>query len=696
MDITPGAKYNPVYREKIDGTSIRLLRLAKSQNGGFHGLLKKFELAKAPRFFSASYTWGTKAYSDTTIKFKAGELPVLQGLQPFLQMVSEHEDFHDDDWWWIDSLCINLADGQERELQVRIMADIYRRARRTMVWLGEEVDGDSDCRGAVQFLHYLQNLQPVFSGLKADLARANLRSPEMDAHWSSASNLLARPWFKRVWTVQEMMLPGEVKFYCGKDSISRGKLKTAMYSIFLCSIGDRDMDVELIPRKSFDLAFNRRRIHQWHINPKTRGISLVAILAYLGNHSASDPRDRVYSVLGLVTERDRKLVGNPEYQTSVQYQYAKLVRSFYNEYRSLDIICFSHTFNRYAEEEDPGGEATVASWVPDWRVYTEYASPVPLMASQSASEYVGNFRPLHGQDWKAKYDAPGKRLHDQANVRFHENLKEVWCDGLILDTIDTLGSLEGCDPRCESFVCARDKPMHGLLQNTMETSYGRHYAPPDPIALISSIARSLVLDRQDKYLRFAAPDYYVSDFLIVCSACLDPEALPEALNHTPDPDLAAWFQHNRHLRFGPWTLEHIIETIVSSTNPSLYESLPPPTLHPTALSHRLTMVPPTSRADANSDYADNFLSRFLDTTRKKSRRLMTTREGRIGMAPCRARPGDAVVVLFACSIPLVLRRVGAREAWQVIGEAYVDGFMNGEVDQLLRRGIKTIHRFRLV
>jgi hypothetical protein len=75
---------------------------------------------------------------------------------------------------------------------------------------------------------------------------------------------------------------------------------------------------------------------------------------------------------------------------------------------------------------------------------------------------------------------------------------------------------------------------------------------------------------------------------------------------------------------------------------------------------------------------------------------MTTKEGHIGMAPCRARPGDAVVVLFACSIPLVLRRVGAREAWQVIGEAYVDGFMNGEVDRLLKKGVKSVHRFRLV
>ncbi|KAF1966268.1 hypothetical protein BU23DRAFT_487264 [Bimuria novae-zelandiae CBS 107.79] len=678
MDVDSNTPTNPVYAKQIDGASIRLLRFSRSQNGELTGRLKQFELANVPQFFSVSYTWGEKTYSDTTLQLRTGRIPVLKSLFPFLRMVSQHEDFHDEDWWWIDSLCINLADSQEREQQVRIMADIYKKARRTMVWLGEEVEGDSDCRGAVRFLHDLQNLQP-FIGKNAAIVRANLRSPDLTAHWISVSNLLARPWWSRVWTLQEMIMPSEVRFYCGATSISRGKFKAAMYSIFLCSVGERDMEYELVPRHAFDAAFNRRRVHQLHVNPNGRGLSLVAVLAYLGNHSASDPRDRIYSVLGLITPRDRRLVGNPEYKTPVQDQYAKLVRSFYEEYRNLDIIYFSHIFSRYSGPNDSGLENAVPSWVPDWRVYTEFASPVPLMASQSASEHIGNFRPLHGQNWKAMYDAPGPRLQAQANVRFHQNLKEIWCNGIILDTVKSLGSLHDCEPRCKSFVCARDKPLHGLLQEK-EDSRTRNPIPPDPIRLLGSIARSLVLDRQDKYLRFVAPEYYISDFLLVCNACLDSETLSGATEGSPDPAFAAWFQQNRHLRFGPYTLEQLIETITSSTHPSLYDSLPPPTLQPTV----------------DSDDADNFLSRFLDTTRKKSRRLMVTSEDHIGMAPCRARPGDAVAVLFGCSIPLILRRTGVREAWQVIGEAYVDGFMNGEVDRLIKKGTRSVHRFHLV
>lgn len=468
-----------------------------------------------------------------------------------------------------------------------------------------------------------------------------------------------------------------------------------MYSIFLCSVGDRDMEVELIPRQAFDTAFNRTGVHQWHVHPRARGISLVAVLAYLGNHSATDSRDRIYSVLGIITARDRKLIGKPEYTSTVQHQYVKLVKSFYDEYHALDIICFSHLFSRYSGPSDPGYESAVPSWTPDWRVYTEFASPVPLMASQSASEHIGNFRPLHGQKWDVSYDAPGQTLRGRVNVHFDDNSRELFCDGVILDAIGSPGALEGCDPRCRSFVCTQNEPVHGLFQG--DKSSGRSaLATTDPVSLLIQIARSLVLGRQDRYLRFVAPQYYASDFLVLCNACIESAVLPEGSGEAASSTFAIWFQENRHMRFNTCTLEELVETIICSSNPPLFSSLPAPSIQPGSHLGRLPMYPPNTSADANSDYADNFLSRFLDTTRKKSRRLMVTADGLVGMAPCRARPGDAVVVLFACSIPLVLRKTGSRDGWEVIGEAYVDGYMNGEVEQLLNRRTRNIHRFRLV
>ena len=347
MDVDTSTSDNTsVFSDPVDETSIRLLRFSLSEDGVFIGRLRRFSLASAPHYYTASYVWGERRYTGTVIKLETGRLPVLDSLVPFLHTITRHDDFRPEDWWWIDSLCIHLDDGHEREKQVRIMADIYKQARRAIIWLGEEQEEGSDCTDAIEFLQYLSKLQVVFNG-DDNAMRSKLENPVFTKKCAAVSNLLARPWWTRVWTLQEFVLPKEAKLYCGMASISRGRFKSAIYSIFLCSTVSNEFEHELVPRKLFDGAFNRRRIHQWYTKPASIGINLIAIMAYLGNHSATDSRDRIYSVLGLITERDRDLIGPAEYSTNVEHQFAKLVRSFWNVHLSLDIICFVHLFTYY-------------------------------------------------------------------------------------------------------------------------------------------------------------------------------------------------------------------------------------------------------------------------------------------------------------------------------------------------------------
>ncbi|KAJ4381016.1 hypothetical protein N0V86_003363 [Didymella sp. IMI 355093] len=668
MDVdTPSPATAALFSEPVDETSIRLLRFSQLEDGVLVGELQKFPLASAPHYYSASYVWGERKYAGTTINLKSGALPVLSSLVPFIRMVSRHGDFKPTDWWWIDSLCINLQDAQEREKQVRIMADIYRQARRAIIWLGDESEEGSDCTNAIDFLHYLSSLQIAFNG-DDHAMRSNLENPEFTEKCAAVSSLLARPWWTRVWTLQEFVLPKEAKLYCGMASISRGRFKSAIYSIFLCSTISNEFEHELVPRKLFDGAFNRRRIHQWHTKPASIGINLIAIMAYLGNHSATDSRDRIYSVLGLITEQDRALIGPAEYSTGVQKQFAKLVQSFWTVHGSLDIVCFVHLFSRDAAASDIGLDTAVPTWTPDWRTTIDFASPVPLMASQSASEHIGNFRPLRSTRWKAVYDAPGSQLRKRADVVFSEDLKELHCNGVILDTIHGIGGLDQQELRCQSFVC-RDSG-HNLLQSR-EPQRSAPRASMQPTDWLESIARSLVIDRQDKYFCFQAPVHYITDFLFLCHACVDGDPV--------DWTFSTWFEYNRHLRFGDHTLEDLINQV-----PSEVKS-PPPTLH----------RPPSHPMHQMKDKLDTFLSRFHDTVRKKARRLMVTENGIVGVSPCRARPGDVVAVLYGCSIPLVLRKVSTHDAWQMVGEGYAHGFMNGEVAVLVKRGKKAMQRLCL-
>jgi hypothetical protein len=673
MDIHAGIKRtDSVYADSIDGVSIRLLRFSRREDGELAGQLQTFLLASAPHFYTASYVWGDTRDSGVNIHLKSGPLPVLPSLVPFLQMVTDHDDFGEKDWWWIDSLCINLTDGNEREQQVRIMADIYKRAKRAVIWLGDEKEPNSDCTGAIDFLHVLASLQVAFSG-DDHAMRKSLEDPDFVSNCAAVSSLLYRSWWTRVWTLQEFVLPKEAKLYCGSQSISRGKFKSAVYSIFLCSTISNEFEHELVPRDAFTGAFNRRRIHQLHTKADSKGIGLIAIMAYLGNHAATDSRDRIFSVLGLVTNKDRSLVGPAEYSSTTQVQFAKLVRSYWDMYGDIDIICFVHLFNRYSGSVDNEFDEQLPSWVPDWSAMIEFASPVPLMVSQSPTTHIGNFRPIRSVVWKARYDAPGSHLRKRAHVGFSDDMKELWCDGIMLDTIHGLGALDDRELRCRSFVCA--EYGHGVNQSEM----GQTQAPRAtmlPMDWLEAIAHSLVLGRKDKYLCDHAPQHYIWDFVYLCHACIADDPV--------DWSFATWFEQNRTLIFGSQTLEELVRAVPMDGPIS-----PPPLRRPSSY--------PIRRADDNYAHRmDTFLTRFHDTVRKKARRLLVTNEGLIGAAPCRARDGDVVAVLFGCSIPLVFRKHEDSEAWHVIGEAYIHGFMNGEVADLFKRGKKRTYRFHLV
>ena len=687
---------------------IRLFRCYKDRSGTYVGELKPFPLAKCPPFSTASYVWGEKEYSDKAVELEistvreikeegtewelctegGSSLRILKNFEPFLDMVTQHPDFSHKEWWWIDSICIDQSNVPERSQQVSIMEEIYKRAKRVVIWLGEEVEEGSDCRGAISFFRWMCKVSRQYED--DEIFRAEMRKEEYKERWEKVGNLLSRPWFTRVWTLQEFILPYGAKLFCGGESLSRSTFKTVMYLVWVCY----GHDGTLMPRHAFDAAWNRRRIHQWY--GKAKALPLVASIAYVSDHLATDPVDRIFSIRGLLSERDRGIVGAPDYSLALETVYAGLVKRFCEDYGRLDVICFSHIFNRYSgrgvlrrkdagkrEEQSRRDSSSLPSWAPDWRAHLQ-SSPVPLMVSQPRTPEIGNFGPLYAKTYTAEYDAPGSSLENQKLIRFSHDLRELACNGVILDVIDGLGGLEDCETRCASSQC--EEIGHAMIQSSHPKNVSSNAAPATPssrkdsfgrascLEIVDTLSRSLVLNRKDKYLTTTAPPHFSSDLQALCFSYhySDP-----ALN----PHFKAWYHQNQSLLIrGNPLLQIMREAFIHShSSPSLRQSL---------LDTTQSTLP---ESDANS-----FVSRFEDTVRKMSRRVMVTEEGMIGMAPCRARKGDLVVVLVGCSVPVVLREVGTRTAWVVIGECYVHGWMNGEVGQEVYKGRRAVRTFRLV
>jgi Heterokaryon incompatibility protein (HET) len=105
---------------------------------------------------------------------------------------------------WIDQLCINQADLSERSQQVLLMADIYRQAQTTIIWLGESAENSDLAMKVVQkskkftAAEYNELLESEFEKLASIHIKLGL--PNWDhKSWAALRRLLQRPWFKRTW-----------------------------------------------------------------------------------------------------------------------------------------------------------------------------------------------------------------------------------------------------------------------------------------------------------------------------------------------------------------------------------------------------------------------------------------------------------------------------------------------------------------
>ncbi|UPK92568.1 hypothetical protein LCI18_003503 [Fusarium solani-melongenae] len=155
-----------------------------------------------PTYEALSYVWGSPdggvavsvAYSDNP-----RQLTLMVGRNLFVAL--QHLRRADEPrTMWIDAICINQEDIDERSSQVRNMGNVYTLASRVVVWLGE-TNKDSD--------FIISLLQDV--GVRMQQEPNNwIQYLESEAYQSWAMRalhfLLLRPWFKRVWIRQEIGL----------------------------------------------------------------------------------------------------------------------------------------------------------------------------------------------------------------------------------------------------------------------------------------------------------------------------------------------------------------------------------------------------------------------------------------------------------------------------------------------------------
>lgn len=266
---------------------------------------------------------------------------------------------------WVDRVCIDQSNTDEKADQVSKMGTIYSTAANVAIWLGPADDKGTSDR-AMDFIGSMLN-QDVEQNLKDENAQ-NKHAME----WSDLLSLMRRRWFSRRWIIQELALAKTAEVRCGSkrvhwrdfsDSVSIFELH---FDIILKIIKRRpDLEETLGGIKDMK-PFGARILVEVLSNTFQRHANgtiysprqgLESLISSLSTFETSDPRDTIYTLLNLAKEtfdlpsediarkekRQRKNEANPppfpDYSKNLLDVYTNFMKWCIKESGSLDILC---------------------------------------------------------------------------------------------------------------------------------------------------------------------------------------------------------------------------------------------------------------------------------------------------------------------------------------------------------------------
>lgn len=177
-----------------------------------------YSVGRWPSYDALSYTWGGEKKTKQ-IKCNSTDFPVTPNLCRALKRLRDPEEPR---LIWVDAICINQDDDDERGQQVRIMSDIYGAARKVIIWLGEVEETPNAKTVITETLPYIARLSRSMARDRKPLVIPGVvaldpTAPNQDEdHIGALSAFFERAWFERAWIIQEVVLAKAIEVRVGE------------------------------------------------------------------------------------------------------------------------------------------------------------------------------------------------------------------------------------------------------------------------------------------------------------------------------------------------------------------------------------------------------------------------------------------------------------------------------------------------
>lgn len=342
----------PYERLDFSRFETRLLYIAPVDSGRPQGepvscWLDTISLIEAPQYSALSYCWGDPQFT-TPIKVAGHAVRVTVKLDAALRELRDRRITA----IWVDALCINQADLYERSQQVLQMGNIYSGASKVYAWLGPSSLGTDEAIGTLEQLSAGENL----TGLTRDTLQSIFR----------------RPFWRRVWIIQEMAKPPQVEFVLGDRSFTWIQLRSSLRNRSLLQFLYQDQ-LQLLT--GLDDFRERERSNQ--------AMPLCTALVRSSGSLASEPRDKLFALLGLVSDGN-KIIPLPNYLQPVdEILYSAVQRMITDQKRLAIILLATRRAGRTARNPSGINEEALPSWFPNMLNIAQYTPPWVVTSTEN-------------------------------------------------------------------------------------------------------------------------------------------------------------------------------------------------------------------------------------------------------------------------------------------------------------------------
>ncbi|KAK2762899.1 heterokaryon incompatibility protein [Colletotrichum kahawae] len=597
------------YNVPLDGESkqIRLLELqpATSQDAPIICVPRIVSLEDKPIYIALSYTWGDPA-DKCAIKFDDDpDFRIPKNLDEFLRQIRSSDSVK---VIWADAISINQApNAPEKNSQVALMDRIYSQATETLIWLGG-AENDSDL--AMNTIHRL-HINDIWN-ITAD----TFSEQELVAIIA----LQARGWWSRTWVIQEILLSPNPVFLCGSktasveafihlDDVRRGYHRPSRKYI---DNAEQPPWFQLTQNK-FSVILTDYPEDKENINAGRATLSTWTKLT--DYFYATDPRDKIYGLLGIGKQQERSdlLPILPDYSESVTVAdvYARATAHFILEWQYLLHLQFN------VDDVDP--DLHLPSWCPDYSnrpdrekaayrgFWLEPTIPGRFFASGPDQKVSGGVEQLFPQSTSS--DRHRKVIH---------------LTGWIIDTVVYASENPYLPAYSGSNAVERARNVRQRAAQTRanvlkwEEEARRRLStqsPYQPKSVDDVFWRTLMADRDFRW------DLVADSHKQYFDIWLARRPLPSLLPSPGDPETEDELEERRRIHVKPFTDSAI--------------------------------------------------------TRTHARSFIITASGYMGLASMKTRVGDTVVVCKGSCVPFVLRSHNDAE-WTFLGESFIMGIMEGQ------------------